>query len=116
MEGRSGVPLDLRHRAMTALPGALLAMAAPAGSVLAQGSFGSPAIANVGPPEAALFPDLAALQDRLEEQGWLLRGQATFILQGHPRFRSPYRGKNSLSPAANARNTLSADLVLGRRL
>jgi high affinity Mn2+ porin len=82
---------------------------------LAQG-FGSPGVPNVGPPEAALFPDLAALQDRLEEQGWLLRGQATFVLQGHPRFRSPYRGQGSLSPAANARNTFSTDIVLGRRL
>lgn len=79
-------------------------------------SFGSAAVANIGPPEAALFPDLAAIQDRLEEQGWLLRGQATFVLQGHPRFRSPYRGAASLSPAANARNTLSTDLLLGRRL
>lgn len=89
--------------------------AAPAAPTAAQG-FGSPGLPNVGPPEAALFPDLAALQDRLEEQGWLVRGQATFLLQGHPRFRSPYRGESSLSPAANARNTFSTDLVLGRRL
>ncbi len=40
---------------------------------------------NVGPPEAALFPDLAALQNRLEDQGWMVRGQATFILQGQGR-------------------------------
>jgi high affinity Mn2+ porin len=82
---------------------------------MAQGH-GSAAVANVGPPEAALFPDLAALQDRLEEQGWMLRGQATFILQGHPRFSSPYCGAGRLSPAPNARNTLSTDLVLGRQL
>ncbi|MCW8087591.1 carbohydrate porin [Sabulicella glaciei] len=76
----------------------------------------APGVANVGPPEAALLPGAAALQDRLEDQGWMVRGQATFILQGHPAFRSPYRGPGSLSPAANARNTFSADLVLGRRL
>ncbi len=87
---------------------------APAGAA-AQG-YGSAAVANVGPPGEALFPSLAARQDRLEEQGWLVRGQATFILQGHPRFRSPYRAEGSLAPAANARNTFSADLVLGRRL
>ncbi len=81
----------------------------------AQG-YGSAAVANIGPPEAALFPDLAALQDRLEEQGWMLRGQATFILQGHPAFRSPYRGAGSLKDVANARNTLSTDLVIGRQL
>ena len=84
-------------------------------SAHAQG-LGSPGAPNIGPPEAALFPFLATAQDRLEEQGWLLRGQATFILQGHPRFRSPYRGEASLSPAANARNTFSMDLVIGRRL
>ncbi|MFC7538274.1 hypothetical protein ACFQU2_00835 [Siccirubricoccus deserti] len=90
--------------------------AAPvAGPATAQG-YGSAAVANVGPPEDALFPGLAALQDRLEEQGWMLRGQATFVLQGHPGFRSPYRGEGSLAPKANARNTLSTDLILGRQL
>lgn len=98
--------------AVVVLATVLLVQAGPA---KAQG-FGSPGVANVGPPSDALFPDLAALQDRLEAEGWLLRGQATFILQGHPRFRSPYRGAGSLGPAPNARNTFSSDLVLGRRL
>jgi high affinity Mn2+ porin len=80
------------------------------------GRFQSPGVPNVGPPEMALFPGLAALQDRLEEDGWLIRGQATFILQGHTGFRSPYRGPSSLGPTANARNTFSTDLVLARRL
>lgn len=92
----------------------LASLAAPAQAQT--GRFGSAGVANVGPPEEALFPDLAALQDRLEAQGWMVRGQATFILQGHPRFRSPYRGESSLAPAANARNTLSTDLILGRSL
>lgn len=92
-----------------------LAVLPAAGGAAAQG-YGSPGVPNVGPPEAALLPGLAALQDRLEDQGWLLRGQATFILQGHPGFPSPYRGGRSLSPVANARNTLSTDIVLGRRL
>jgi high affinity Mn2+ porin len=81
----------------------------------AQG-LGSPAVPNVGPPEAALLPGLARAQDQLESEGWIVRGQATFIIQGHPRFRSPYRGEASLSPAPNARNTFSMDLVIGRRL
>ena len=105
--------LDARAVGLAAL--AVLLALAPARAPRAQG-FGSAGVANVGPPEAALFPDLAALQDRLEAQGWLVRGQATFVLQGHPRFRSPYRGDASLSPAANARNTFSTDLLLGRRL
>lgn len=63
-----------------------------------------------------LFSDLADTQQRLEELGWLLRGQATFVEQFHPAFRSPYSGPNSMQSAAMQRNTLSTDLVLGRRL
>lgn len=55
------------------------------------------------------------LADR-EREGWLLRGQVTTILQGHPRFRSPYQGPASLDPRPVWRNTQSIDLVLGRRL
>ena len=62
----------------------LLRLAEPVGPAAAQMGFGSPGVPNIGPPEDALFPDLAAMQDRLEEQGWLVRGQATFVLQGHP--------------------------------
>jgi len=46
----------------------------------------------------------------------MLHGQATFVLQGHPGFRSPYRGEGSLKPEASAANTLSTDLIVGRRL
>ena len=105
----------MRPRFLTTLRRALLLLPLLPAAAGAQG-FGSAGTANVGPPEDALIPSLAATQDRLEEQGWLLRGQATFILQGHPRFRSPYRGEGSLAPAANARNTFSSDLILGRRL
>lgn len=51
-----------------------------------------------------------------ERDGWLLRGSANFILQAHPRFRSPYRGANSLGPRGAQENTFSLDLVIGRRL
>jgi high affinity Mn2+ porin len=64
----------------------------------------------------ALFPGVQDWLARLESEGWLLRGQATFIEQGHPAFHSPYRGPNSFQPAAMQRNTLSVDLVVGRRL
>jgi len=66
--------------------------------------------------EPAWFPTLASRQAALEGRGWLLHGQATFVEQGHPGFRSPYRGANSLQPAAMQRNTFSGDLILGRRL
>ncbi len=52
----------------------LVAVLAPLAAPAVAQRFGSPGMPNVGPPEAALFPDLAALQDRLEEQGWLVRG------------------------------------------
>jgi high affinity Mn2+ porin len=71
---------------------ASLALAAPTTPATAQGR-GSPGVPNVEPPEAALFPDLAVLHDRLEDQGWIVRGQATFVLQGHPAFRSPFRSR-----------------------
>ena len=93
----------------------MLATAGGPAPLRAEG-FGSPGVPNIGPPEDALLPSLAALQDRLEEQGWLVRGQATLVLQGHPAFRSPYRGEGSLRPKAQARNTLSTDLLVGRRL
>jgi high affinity Mn2+ porin len=105
----------MRNTLRAASLAALALLPLGAGPAAAQG-YGSAAVANIGPPEDAIFPDLAALQDRLEEQGWMVRGQATFVLQGHPAFRSPYRAEGSLTPKANARNTLSTDLILGRRL
>jgi high affinity Mn2+ porin len=83
-------------------------------ALLAVAAFATPAAA-ADPPEA-IFPELGALQQRIEAEGWLLHGQGTFVLQGNTRFRSPYRGDASLNPTANARNTLSTDLILGRRL
>lgn len=104
-------------RSSTSLAGAaaalaLLVLAGPA-SAQSVGSGGAPPSAAGG---EALLPDWEARRLALEEQGWLVRGQATFILQGHPGFRSPYRAAGSLRPAAQARNTFSADLILGRRL
>ena len=59
---------------------------------------------------------LGKLQDDLEADGWLVHGQTTYILQDRARFRSNYRGANSLTSDTRARQTLSADAVLGRRL
>jgi high affinity Mn2+ porin len=46
----------------------------------------------------------------------MVRGQSTFVQQFHPAFRAPYRGENSLGAGDQGRNTLSLDVVLGRRL
>lgn len=88
------------------------------GSATAQHAGGSRGTgAPPGPAGSpVLFSDLAHTQQRLEALGWLVRGQATFVEQFHPSFRSPYRGPNSMEPAAMQRNTFSTDLVLGRRL
>lgn len=94
----------------------LLLLLLPLAAQAQTGRFQSPGAPNEGPPGLALFPDLAAAQDQLEAEGWMIRGQSTFVLQGNFRFRSPYRGEASLAPPANARNTFSLDLLVGRRL
>ena len=47
---------------------------------------------------------------------WSLHGQATFVEQAYPRFRSPYEGTNSLSGTSQAKNTASATAFVGVRL
>lgn len=64
----------------------------------------------------ALFGGATEALDRLEQAGWLLRGQSTVTVQGKPRIRSRYRGENSLASGAAWESTQSTDLVLGRRL
>jgi high affinity Mn2+ porin len=91
----------------------LLLLSSPA---LAQHGSGRGAGLALGEPGEALFPALDDQQRQAEAEGWLLHGQASFVEQGHPAFRSPYRGANSLQPKAMQRNTFSADLILGRRL
>ncbi len=71
---------------------------------------GSPAAAQV------LLPELAAMRDRLEAQGWLLHGQSTFVQQLRPAFNAPYNGPNSMQSATMQRNTLSASMTIGRTL
>lgn len=94
---------------------ALLAGGGGLGATARAEPAGSPAARTEAPAAEAMIPALAQRQDALEAQGFMVRGQATFVLQGHPAFRSPYQGAGSLTPAAQARNTLSADLVLGVR-
>ena len=49
-------------------------------------------------------------------QAWAVHGQATFVTQGNLGFHSPYRGKNSLDPAARGRETVDVTLFAGLRL
>ncbi len=48
-------------------------------------------------------------------QVWAVHGQTTTTLQANPAFRSPYQGPQSLSPAANGRETFDATLFMGVR-
>jgi high affinity Mn2+ porin len=50
-----------------------------------------------------------------DPQVFALHGQATVVLQGHGAFRSPYRGDQSLDPAARADETADVTLYAGFR-
>jgi high affinity Mn2+ porin len=50
-----------------------------------------------------------------QPQAWAVHAQATVVLQGHPAFRSPYRGPQSLDPAARGNETADVTLYAGVR-
>jgi high affinity Mn2+ porin len=49
-------------------------------------------------------------------EAWAVHVQSTVIVQGHPRFRSPYQGANSLEPENQTRETITATGYLATRL
>lgn len=49
-------------------------------------------------------------------EAFAFHAQSTFVYQGHDGFASPFRGTNSLSPAADARETWDVTLYGGLRL
>jgi high affinity Mn2+ porin len=51
-----------------------------------------------------------------EPEDWAIHAQSTAVLQYHPGFRSPYRGRNSLDPASRGNETFDATLFAGARL
>jgi high affinity Mn2+ porin len=56
-------------------------------------------------------PALAA-----ETENWSLHGQATFVEQYHPAFKSAYLGPNSMDPQSAGRETVDLTLYAGLRL
>jgi high affinity Mn2+ porin len=54
--------------------------------------------------------------DAAAPESWALHGQATFVDQANAAFTSPYRGPNSLDPAARGRETTDVTLYAGLRL
>lgn len=51
-----------------------------------------------------------------ESDRWEIHGQTTYLPQGYPRFRAPYTGTNSFTPAPQAQATWSNGLYLNARL
>lgn len=47
---------------------------------------------------------------------WEVHGQATYIQQGYPRFRSPYLAANSFTPWPQTRETMTVSAFLGVKL
>lgn len=68
------------------------------------------------PAEAQTFDQGGSDQGQgAQPQAWAVHGQATFVLQGHPAFRSAYRGPQSLDSAARANETADVTLYAGVR-
>jgi high affinity Mn2+ porin len=67
---------------------------------------------------AEISPALATAEEpaAVEPEAWNVHGQFTFVEQGHPGFRSPYQGTNSLTPAQNSQETADLTLFAGLRL
>ena len=72
----------------------------------------NPAQPSEAPPAAKTQPAEAPAPP----QGYAVHAQATFTDQGTLGFASPYRGANSLDPAARSRETVDATLFAGVEL
>ena len=64
----------------------------------------------------ALSAQAASADTPTEQKSWALYGQATFIEQYHPAFRSAYRGANSLDPGSRGNETVNVTAYGGARL
>jgi high affinity Mn2+ porin len=70
----------------------------------------------VGPtPQPPGIPITAEPAEQIEPETWAVYGQATNVWLLQPAFRSPYQGPQSLSPAANGRETVDVTLYAGVR-
>jgi high affinity Mn2+ porin len=62
------------------------------------------------PPTSPASPD-----DSTAPEFWAIHGQATFVDQYHPAFRSDFQGPNSLNPGSRGDETFDATLYAGIR-
>ena len=70
----------------------------------------------VGPtPQPQGVPVTPEQAEQVEPESWAVHGQATNVWLLQPAFRSPYQGPQSLSPAANGRETIDVTLYAGIR-
>jgi high affinity Mn2+ porin len=72
----------------------------------------SPADSPPAVPETSLDGP-ATLFPHSESSRWWISGQANFITQWHPTFRSPYQGPNSLSPGGQDATSRVLTLLTG---
>ncbi len=71
--------------------------------------------APAGTQDAAPAAPASPAADPDAPEQWAIHGQSTYTQQLQPAFRSPYQGPQSLSPAANGRETVDATVYLGYR-
>jgi high affinity Mn2+ porin len=66
-------------------------------------------------PQPQGIPISPEQADQAMQENWAVHGQSTFTQQYQPQFRSPYQGPQSLSSAANGRETIDATIYMGLR-
>jgi high affinity Mn2+ porin len=66
-------------------------------------------------PQPQGIPVTPEQAEQVQPQNWAIHGQGTITWELQPAFRSPYQGPQSLSPAANGRETIDTTLYAGIR-
>ena len=103
-------PLTLRTTiTQIAVRGLLLATIVAPGLALADD-------AHFESRETALSSEAQTEGDTPADALWKVDGQFTNVTQGHPQFRSPYSGANSLQSNGRAEETSDLTIYVGRRL
>ena len=69
--------------------------------------------ADSPPPPEPTSDEPATIFPHSESSRWWISGQANFITQWHPSFRSPYQGPNSLSPEGQDATSRVLTLLTG---